>query len=258
MIDKKPRVLFWDIETSLQPVAVFQLAGNDWINPENVLSERHLVSACWKWAGETKVHAVSLLDDPKRFAKDQHDDKHICQVLHAVLMEADILVHHNGDSFDLRYVKTRMLFHGLPALPPINTIDTYKVIKQQFMLNSNKLDYAGKLLGVGRKIHTEHGLWLRVLNGEKKAIRDMVEYNKQDVLLLERVFNKLQPYIPNHVNRELFGETGCPRCGSRKIQSRGFHRAISRVYRRFQCVACGGWFRTVVNEKTIRPANRIL
>jgi len=239
----KPKVLLFDIETSLQPVAVFSLANQDWINPENILAERHLISVCWKWLGEKRIHSVSLLDDGKRFDKDPHDDRHVATSFHKVLMEADCLVGHNSDSFDIKYLKTRMLVHGLPALPPIASLDTYKILKQQFMLNSNKLDYAGQLLGVGRKMSTPKGLWLDVMRGSKTAIRTMVEYNKRDVELLEDVFKKLIPYIPNHVSRELFGGTGCPRCGSTKIQSRGLHRAIGKIYQRYQCQKCSGWFR---------------
>ena len=246
---KHPRILFYDIETSLQPVAVFQLANNDWISPESILGERHLISVCWKWAGESKVNSVSLLDDPNRFKKDPHDDLHIVNVFHKVLLEADVIIGHNADSFDSRYIKTRMLYHGLPALPPITSIDTYKVAKSQLLFNSNKLDYIGKFLKIGAKIKTSPGLWLRVLQGERKAIKEMVDYNKQDVLLLEKVFYKLQPYVQNHINREIFGLTGCPRCGSSKVQSRGFHRAITKTYRRFVCTKCQGWFRELKGGK---------
>jgi hypothetical protein len=245
---KRPRVLIYDIETSLQPVAVFQLANNDWIHPENILGERHVLSVCWKWLGESKVHAVSILDDPKRFAKDPHDDVHVLQTFHQVLGEADCIVAHNGDSFDKRYLDTRFLVKGLSPLPPIASIDTYKIAKSRLMLNSNKLDYLGGLLGVGRKKHTTSGLWLKALQGDKRAIKEMVEYNKQDVLLLERVFLKLRPFAANHINRELFGGTGCPRCGSTKIQSRGLHRAIARIYRRWQCQSCSGWFKSTKAE----------
>lgn len=245
----EPKILIYDIETSLETVAVFGLKYNDFIDPVNILTERHVVCVCWQWLGEKKVHAVSLLDDPKRFAKDPHDDKFVCETFHDVLSEADVIVAHNGDNFDFRYLKTRMLKHGLPALPPITSVDTYKVAKSAFMFNSNKLDYLGKYLGFGGKKSTPKGLWLDVLAGNRKAIRTMVEYNKRDVTLLRDVFMKLRPYIPNYISRELFGNLGCPRCGSRKIQSRGVHRAISRVYQRFQCQSCSGWFKAAKNDK---------
>lgn len=255
---KKSRVLFWDIETSLQPVAIFQLSHQDWIDPSSILQERYVICAGWKWEGENKIHTVSVLDDPKRYKKDPHDDYHVIKTLHQVLSEADVIIHHNGDSFDKRYVDTRILVHDLPALPPIASVDTYKVAKTRFYLNSNKLDYIGRLLGVGKKKKTSSGLWMRVLQGDPKAVEEMVRYNKQDVTLLEDVFLRLRPYIASHINRELFGDQGCPRCGSRKIQSRGVHRAISRIYRRWNCQGCGGWFRSAANEKDIKPNYRTL
>jgi hypothetical protein len=240
------------------PVAVFQLAHNDWIDPSAILQERYVICACWSWNDETTVHSVSVLDDPKRYKKNPHDDRHVIEVLHGVLSEADIIVHHNGDSFDKRYVDTRILAQGFDALPPVPSIDTYKTAKSRLLLASNKLDYLGGLLKVGRKIKTSPGLWMKVLNGDSAAVREMVRYNKQDVLLLRDVFRKLRPYISSFVSRELFGGTGCPRCGSTKIQSRGVHRAISRVYQRFQCQSCSGWFRKVANEKDVLPKFRVL
>lgn len=255
---REPRVLIYDIETSLQAVAVFGLAHNDWIQPENIITERHVISVCWKWFGEKKVHSVSLLDDPKRFARDIHDDEYVLRTFHEVMKEADVLIHHNGDSFDSKYLATRMLKHGLDPLPPVTTIDTYKVAKAKFMFNSNKLDYIGRFLGLGGKASTPKGLWLKVLAGCKKSIQIMVGYNKRDVVLLEDVFLKLRPYIPNHISRELFGNEGCPRCGCKKVQSRGYSYAITRVYRRFQCMGCRGWFRKLRAEEGTTTQHRVI
>lgn len=247
-----PRIILWDIETTHNLAAVFQLANQDWIAPENIIQERYIVCASWKELGESKIESVSTLDS-KSYKRDPHNDYAVCKKLHEVLSGADVLVHHNGDKFDLKYVETRMLVHGFSPLPPITTIDTLQTAKRRFLFNSNKLDYLGHILGVGRKKPTTNGLWLRILQGDAKAIKDMVAYNKQDVALLERVFLKLRPYIANHINRQLFGKTGCPRCGSNKIQSRGLHRAVTRTYRRFQCQACGGWFRDLRTEGDATP-----
>lgn len=245
----EPKIVLWDIETTHNLVAVFKLFGEDYISPDNLLQERYIVCAAWKDLGKTAVSAVSTLDDPKRFAKDPHDDYHVVKTLHAVLSDADVIIAHNGDKYDIKFTEGRMLFHGLSPLPPIVKIDTLKVAKDRFLFNSNKLDYLGSFLKVGRKKPTTGGLWLRVLQGDKAAVKEMVTYNKQDVELLERVFEKLRPYVANHISRQLFGQTtGCPRCGSVKVQSRGTHRATTRVYQRFQCQGCGGWFRNLKAE----------
>lgn len=259
---REPKILFYDIETSLQTVAVFQLGGNDWINPENIIQERHMISACWQWQGEDKIHSVSLLDDPKRFKHNPTDDYHVVKTLHAAMSEADVVVAHYGDSFDLKYVKTRALKHGLDPLPPFQTIDTKQIAKRFFYFNSNSLDYLGNYLGLGGKIHTPGGLWLKILKGQdtEKAIRTMVIYNKRDVSLLRDVFMKLRPHIPNHISRELFGHIGCPICGSTKIQSRGTYYAQTRTYRRFQCMSasCKKWFRSLKADEGSTTKHRVL
>lgn len=260
---REPRILFYDLETSLQTVAVFQLGGNDYIQPQNLITERYIICASWEWLGEGKVHSVSVLDDSERFVKDQQDDKHVVETLHKVMSEADVIIAHYGDSFDNKYVRTRILYHGLDPLPPIATIDTKKIAKQVFYFNSNKLDYIGKYLKIGQKLSHSHGLWLTILRGGKEAvaaIKKMVVYNKGDVTLLKGVFMKLRPYVPAHINRELFGKAeGCPRCGSKKVQSRGTYYAQTRTYRRWQCAGeCKGWFRTLKCDKNSATANRIL
>lgn len=254
----KPKILYYDIETSLQPVAVFQLSNNDWIDPSSILQERYVICGCWMWDDGDEVHSVAVTDNAKRYKKDPHDDRHVVETLHKVLSEADVIVHHNGDSFDRKWIDTRSLFHDLPPLPPIPSIDTYKVAKKRFYLNSNKLDYLGKFLKVGEKIKTTPGLWMRVLAGDASAVEEMVTYNKQDVLLLRNVFYKLKPYAENYPNLEMFGGDGCPRCGSDKIQSRGIHRAITRTYQRYACQSCGGWFRRLRPTEGTTTETRLL
>lgn len=243
---KGPRCLIWDIETSHNLAAVFRLISQDYSIPfDNIVQERYVISASWKVLGEPTVHAVSVLDDPARFKRNPHDDTHVLKTLYGVLSEADVIVAHNGRAYDTKFTEARMLIQGLPPLPPITQIDTLETARRRFLFNANNLDYLGKVLKVGRKVKTENGLWLKVLQGDTAAIKRMVRYNKQDVLLLERVFLKLRPYMSDHVNRQLFGgaASACPRCGSAKVQARGVHRAISNVYQRLHCQSCGGWFR---------------
>lgn len=239
-----PKILLYDIETTHNLAAIFRLY-EDYTSHENILRERYVVSIAWKWLGESKVHAVSTLDNPTLYKKDPHNDKFVISEFADVLREADVVVGHNADAYDLKFVEGRMLYHGMSPLPPITSIDTLKIAKSRLLLNSNKLDYLSHYLGFGRKVKTDNSLWLRILNGDKSAIREMVRYNKHDVVLLEKVFLKLRPYCANHINRALFGGKGCPRCGSTHVQSRGTHKAISRTYQRFVCVSCGGWFRSV-------------
>lgn len=252
------RVLFYDLETSLQLAAIFALAHNDYISPDSLVSERYVICASWQWEGEKEIHSVSVLDDPKRYKRNPHDDTYVVTKFREVLAQADTIVAHNGDNFDKRYIDTRILVHGLDPLPPINSVDTYKVAKSKFYLNSNSLNYIGKLLKVGEKIKTSPGLWMRVLNGEAAAVKEMTVYNIADIKLLKKVYDKLKPYISTQLSKEFFGDVGCPRCGSSKIQARGIHRAITKEYQRWQCQSCSGWFRTLRAEQGTATEFRVL
>lgn len=250
-----PRLILWDLETTHNLAAVFQLKNDDYIPHDNIVQERYIMSAAWKVLGERTVHAVSVADDKKRYKRNPHDDYHVCAALHAVLSTADILIAHNGDKYDLKFAEARMLAHGLPPLPPIQSIDTLKVARRRFLFNSNRLDYLGKFLKVGQKKSTPKGLWLRVLAGDARALKTIVAYNKQDVLLLERVFEKLKPYIRFALTPD--GRfRACPRCKSVNVYARGRQRTLTRTYVRYQCQSCGGWYREA--GTTTNAGHRVL
>lgn len=254
----EPRIVLYDLETSHNVIAKFDLR-EEYTNPANIIQERFIICAAWKGLGEKRTQAVSGLDNPKRFKANLADDRHVVETLHGVLSEADAIVAHNGDKFDLRWLQGRMLFHGLPPLPPFKSIDTLKIARKAFYLNSNRLDYLGKYLGFGGKASTPGGLWMDVLRGDKKAIRTMVDYNKRDVELLEQVFLKIRPYASTALNHQLFAQhEGCPHCGSQKFERRGYRYADTQVYARFQCQVCRKWFRSRKAEKGRAATHRTL
>ena len=78
----------------------------------------------------------------------------------------------------------RFLYHKLPPPSPFKSIDTVKVARRYFNMNSNKLDDIGRYLGLGRKVvHTGWDLWKRCFNGDRSAWQEMISYNTQDVVL---------------------------------------------------------------------------
>ena len=245
---KEPKILLWDIETGYNLVTVFGLFGNKYIPHYALQQERYMICGSWKLLGKDKVHSVSLLNDKDRFKNDPADDYCVTKVLHELLSEVDAVVAHNGDNFDMKFFNSRAIFHGLPPVPPVHQIDTLKIAKRFFRFNSNRLDYIGRYLGMSGKLDTNPDLWLRCMKGEAKAVKEMVQYNKQDVLLLENVYKRLAPYDDKGVNFNLFVDEDdpvCPKCGSHKLTKRGTRKLATRIYRRYQCSSCGGWSRSV-------------
>jgi ribosomal protein S27AE len=231
------KILAWDVETSPIVGAVWGLWEQN-LSHHHILEDWNLLTVAWKWIGKSKVEAAAVSP------KSPTNDKELVKRVHAVLSEADVLVAHNGDKFDLKKFNARAIFNGLAPLPPITTIDTLKVAKSVFAFTSNRLDYLGHFLGVGRKMETGGlNLWLKVMKGDKDALAKMVKYNKVDVEVLEGVYQKLRPYMRNHPNEGLTSKVECcPTCGSEKFAKSGVRHTRTRSYQRYQCGSCQSWF----------------
>jgi hypothetical protein len=232
------RCLIWDIETYPLVVTTWGLRP-DSISYENIVEEWGLISASWKWLGEKGVHCVAV--DPAK----PKDDRLVVQTIYEVLEQADVVVAHYGDRFDIRKLKARAIYHGFGPLPNFRTVDTYKIASRVFGFTSNRLDYLGKFLGLGKKLKTSYGLWTSIMQGDAKALARMVRYNKQDVVLLEKVYLKLRPYMTSHPNAGLDSLAACcPICGSGHFTKKGFkyNRTVTRQQYQCQAPGCGAWF----------------
>lgn len=181
------KVLLYDIETSYNIVSTWRAGYKINIPHYSIIKERAIICVSYKWLGEDEVYTIT-------WDKDQCD-KFLLEQFIEVMNEADILVAHNGDRFDVKWIKTRALFHGLEMLPNYTTVDTLWLAKKHFYFNSNKLDYISKFLGFEGKIQTDSGLWDRViLNNDTDALNEMVTYCEGDVVQLEKVYNKLKVF----------------------------------------------------------------
>lgn len=245
------KILTWDVETAPMLLAEFSLFNKNNTSHKNIVQDWFMICAAWKWLHKKKPEGVSLLDDLQRFKQDPTDDYVVVKKLHDVLMEADIIVGHNSDGFDWKKFNARCIKHGLKPVPKTRSADTYKIAKKEFKFSSNRLDYIAKYLGVGQKLETQEGLWLRALAGEKKAIKDMLKYNKVDVIITEEVYKKLRPFATSHPNLSTVldhkGEVKdhhCPKCNSKgSLQKRGHAHTNVGKFQRYQCTSCGGWSR---------------
>jgi DNA polymerase elongation subunit (family B) len=239
MSKNKTKILYLDIENSPNLSYTWGKYDQDVIDFKQ---EWYIMSFAYKWDGE-KVR-VAALPDYKAYKKDRTDDAELVEDLWHLLDEADVVIGHNVDRFDLRKINTRFLAHGLTLPSSYKTVDTLKVARKMFLMNSNKLDHLAKYLGLGEKVHTGgFSLWLECMGGDMKAWAKMKLYNQHDVTLTEKVYKKLLPFITNHPNTNLYNGTthNCPSCGSSKVQKRG--HSVTRVGKRdrFQCQSCGSW-----------------
>lgn len=201
--------LFYDLETSPN-IGLFWKSGYKLqIGHENIINERAIICACYKWEGQKTVHSITW--------DENQCDKQLLIDLMKIMEEADEVVAHNGDRFDEKWIRTRCLKHRIPCSPRFRSLDTLKKARSHFYFNSNRLDYIGKFLKGEGKIETTYGLWKDILlNKCPKAMKAMVKYCKKDVDLLEEVYRLMRPYIKHNSNVAVAtgGEKwACPNCG---------------------------------------------
>ena len=235
-----PKIALWDIETAPNLSWIW----GKW--EQNALDTQvpgYFLCFAWKWLDEAKITTYALPDYPA-FKRCKEDDKALIKQLWRLLDEADIVIAHNGDAFDIKKANARFLSYGLPPPSPYKTIDTLKIARRYFKFDSNKLDDLGKSLGVGRKLpHTGFHLWRGCMAGDEKSWTLMRKYNAQDVKLLERVYERLKPWAQNHPDLRIYEDrAGCPSCLSPQVQRRGFRIALKKKRQSYHCQNCGHWF----------------
>lgn len=243
---RKPRILLLDIETSPIIAAVWTLyeANAIW-----VVRDTHLNAFSVKWLGEREV-TTRILPDYPRYKRNKHDDKPLCRDLWKYLNRADIVIAHNGDSFDIKKVNARFVLHGFGPPDPYKTVDTLKIARRVFKFDSNKLNNICRYAGIGEKLpHTGAKLWEGCDKGDPKAWRTMRRYNARDVSpMLEGAYNLIKGWAPNHPDLRLYtGHDNCPTCESFRIKKRGLHYLKSVIRQRYKCLDCGtAWSGAIV------------
>jgi uncharacterized protein YprB with RNaseH-like and TPR domain len=180
--------LFFDIETSANIVFSWRIGREVTLSHDDLIKERAIICVCWKWEGEEKLYSLQW---------NKGCDRDLLKKFSKIIDSADEVIGQNSDRFDIKWLRARAIYHDIQISPKLNSIDTLKMAKSGFYFNSNKLDYMGHYLGVGKKIKTEYDLWKDImLHNDKKAMNKMVDYCKEDVALLERVYTKLQKFSP--------------------------------------------------------------
>lgn len=234
----KPKIAFFDIETA-------PLRSWNWgiweQNAIEVSDDWFMLSYAMKWDGQKKI-TCKALPDYRGYKSKKDCDKALVTDLHTMMNEADVIIAHNGDAFDIKKANARFIKHGLPPVSPYKSIDTLKIARRHFKFDSNKLDSLGDYLGVGRKLPTtgKH-LWFGCMNGDEKAWRLMRKYNKQDVALLERVYLKIRPWAQNHPDMRMIGGVNmfiCPSCRSSNVTANGKLYTLTTIKQRMQCQEC--------------------
>lgn len=238
-----PKILALDIETA--PVLAYCWGLFDQnIGLNQIKSDWHLLSVSAKWLNEP---ASKVMYVDQRRARDIEDDRELLKFAWKLLDECDVLLTQNGVKFDSKKLNARFVLNGFKPPSPYKHIDTLKIAKKRFAFTSNKLEYmSDKLCTKYKKLKSTKfpgfELWKQCLSGNLDAWKEMERYNCHDVLALEELYSKLQPW-DSPVNLSLYhddGQTRCD-CGSTQLTKRGYNYTEGGKFQRLQCTACGAW-----------------
>ena len=241
------KILILDIETSPNIAYVWgawkqNVGHNQWLKKFDIMS----YAAKW-------LNSEEIIYEENR----EGDDYNLVASLFELLDEADMVVAHNGQKFDLPKIIGRGIVHGFTPPSPYRVLDTLLVARREFGFIQNTLAALCEEMGLALK--SDHKkfpgfeLWSECLRGNDEAWEEMREYNIQDIVTLEQLYLRMRPFMRNHPNvvrTPVDGAIQCPKCGSENIQFRGYYyTAAGLCYRRFRCMDCGSWGRLRFSEK---------
>lgn len=241
--EQQAQVLFLDIETSPLLAYCWGLWDQN-VGLNQIQVDWYCIAWAAKWMNDPKSKVIYR---DQRDKDDIENDKEILEEMWDLLDQADWVIGHNLDKFDLKKLNTRFIMHGMKPPSSFRTEDTLKMARRKFSFTSNKLAYlTDKLCTKYKKLN--HGkfagfeLWKQSLSRNPKAWQEMEKYNIYDVLSLEELYHILAPWA-SKINYQLYTdenseETVCS-CGSKDFYENGNAFTASGKYKRYRCSVCG-------------------
>lgn len=218
----------------------------------------HVVCISAKIYGEKKITTFSTLQDRKPGKPWIYwDDTSVLKKWLKFASTCDCLVAHYGSRFDKPFLDARLIRAGLPPMDPsIPFIDTWRVSRFQLGISRNTLANLAEFLKIEEaKVQVSNDTWCAIRRGELKATREASRRCEQDVVVLEKCYEKLRPLIKAHpamdenfpifsTGRGRFFHEVCPKCSKsgglisdgRRITSGG-----KVVKQRLRCNKCGSY-----------------
>ena len=250
-----PLVAVLDIETL--PMVIYSWSLWDEHNGvEQIIQDSCMLSWAGKYLNGSKIYSDILTADEAKARDTSRITQSVWDFLHGV----DAVIGHNFAGFDVKYINTEFLRHGLPPLKFI-IIDTLQVARQNFHFSSNKMKFINDQLGIRNKVdNSGFPLWRACSEGEPDALKTMLDYNEGDIGATEELFYRLRAYIRNF-NFALYNENDipqCPTCGSEDLTSEGWYYTPAGKWESMRCNKCKCLSRTKYNELTKEKKRALL
>ncbi len=113
----------------------------------------------------------------------------------------DVIVTWNGRGFDLPYLTTRLLSHGLDPRPLAGKrhIDLNEIVRSRLRLTFTYLDHVCDFFGIAKKKGPMGmdvpQLYLKAQEGDGKALKAIREHCLDDIEATRKVYLRLKPLL---------------------------------------------------------------
>lgn len=273
---KKPKTLFYDVETGLNKAFLFSL-GEQTVRHNQLLDGFSINPIiCLSYAidnGTVKTLTYNInTGGCEQLIKDF--DK--------LIESVDIVIGKNNARFDDKHVNTQRMLANLPGIEWLSKSDDLeRQMRKYFYLPSQSLDYISKKLGLEGKVKMDFSDWVDIvkiqsvlqfesnyydctlstsyfaavayckteynqeydeiiING-KRALAKMEFYNRKDVRDTRAIWNYCLKYFTPKFNMSAHkGIQACTKCGSTNIIKDGTRMSGKGKYQRYRCNHCGG------------------
>lgn len=246
------KILVFDIETA--PIIAYTWSRfPKMIGDQMIKQDSYVINWAAKWLFNDNI--LSDVVTPQESLKQ--DDSRIIKSMWKLLDEAEIVITHNGDKFDIKRLNGRFIKYGLNLPSPYQSIDTYKSARRKLNLTSLKLNFIAEYLGIASKLNTSFDLWVGCMNGDEKSLEYMDKYCKQDVLVLEEVYLHLRPFIQPHppISFNIGSDIStCPTCASDNLKKEGTYNTTVNQYDSYRCNDCGSLSRS--RQSSLKTSDR--
>jgi hypothetical protein len=183
-------ILYIDLETSKSLYYNYGAkVPSKYLQVGNLVKEWYMIGWSASYVGNNNVWS-QVVSPESALA---WDDSQIVGRPWELINAAEIIAGHNVQGFDIKRCNTRFKKHGLPAITGKKYIDTLKLARSHYALESNTLDYICKWLGINGKDCITNEDWIAAMNGDAKTLQRIEKYNRGDVINGKAVLEEMLP-----------------------------------------------------------------
>ncbi len=153
-----------------------------------------MLSYAIKEKGNKKILCDTIT---KKEIDDGTLDKRLVRQCIEDMKKFDVVMGYYSTKFDIPFIRTRAMYWGIdfPMYGELQHKDVWYMVRAKMCLHSNRLESACKHLGIEGKTHIDSLYWIRALSGDKKALDYILDHNKKDVVILEKLHDKVKEFV---------------------------------------------------------------